>query len=41
MKTCDFKEYTGEILPLELVQAAMLEELNDFSEKTMRAAAAY
>ena len=34
-------EYTGEILPLELVQAAMMEELNYFSEKTMWPAAEY
>ena len=40
-KTCYFDVYTGEILPLELVQAAMMEELNDFSEKTMWAAAEY
>ena len=40
-KTCYFDEYTGEILPLELVQAAMMEEINDFSEKTMWAAAEY
>ena len=41
LKTCDCDKYTGEILPLELVQAAMMEELNYFSEKTMRAAAEY
>ena len=26
-KTCYFVEYTGEILPMELAQAAMVEEL--------------
>ena len=40
-KTCYFDEYTGEILPLELVQAAMMKELNYFSEKTVWAAAEY
>ena len=40
-KTCYFDEYTGEILPLELVQAAMMEELNYFSEKTVLATAEY
>ena len=40
-KTCDFDEYTGEILPMELVQAAMMEELNYFSDKTVWAAADY
>ena len=40
-KTCDFDEYTGQILPMELVQAAMMEELNCFSETTVWAAADY
>ena len=32
-KNCDSDEYTGEIIPSELVQAAMMEELNCFSDK--------
>ena len=32
-KTCLFDKCTGKILPLELVQAAMMEEPNYFSEK--------
>ena len=32
-KTCYLDEYTGEMLPMELVQAAMVEELNYFSEQ--------
>ena len=36
-----FDEYTGEILPMEIVQAAMTEELTDFSEKTGWAATDY
>ena len=39
--SCYFDEYTGEILPMELVQAAIMEELNYFSEKTFWAAAEY
>ena len=31
-KTCNFDEYTGEVLPVELVQAAMMEQLNYFSQ---------
>ena len=38
-KTCHFDEHIGEVLPMELVQAAMMEELNDFSEKNVWAAA--
>ena len=40
-RTCYVHEYTGEILPMELVQAAMMEELNYFSEKTVWAAAGF
>ena len=40
-KTCYFDEYSGEILPFELVRAAVMEELNYFSEKTVWAAAEY
>ena len=38
-KTCYLNEYTSETLPMELVQAAMMEELKYFSEKTIWAAA--
>ena len=40
-KTCYFDEYTVEVLPMELVQAAMVGELNYFSENTVWAAADY
>ena len=34
-KTCYFDEYTSEVLPMELVQAALMEELNYFCEKSL------
>ena len=40
-KTCYFDEHTSEILPLELIQVSMMEELSYFSEKTVWAATEY
>ena len=40
-KSCYFNEYAGETNPIELMQAAMIEELNDVSEKTVWAATDY